>query len=96
METILFNNASSIGLTTVAVYLILKLVFEFIYKRNAQNNPLPGVPCNIVMADLAGAIKDQTKMLQKANEANIRMLEAINRVEQHIILGRIPDRSGNG
>jgi hypothetical protein len=85
MEKILIDNASGIGVTTVGVYLILKLVFDFISKK--QQAPPAHAPCNSVMADLASAIKSQTVMLQKMNESTIKTLEAINRVEQHLIIG---------
>jgi len=92
MEKLLIDNMSGIGVTTVGVYLILKLVFDFLSKK--QNQVSQPAPCNQIMADLAAAITRQTETLTKVNETNIKTLEAINRVEQHMIIRQAGKRDG--
>jgi hypothetical protein len=92
MESFLIKNAPSVGVTTVGVYLILKLVFDFINKeKDRKAAPKPPIvqpaPCNEIMGDLAASIRSQTKMMAKLHESNIKTLEAINRVENHLIVG---------
>lgn len=95
METFLAKNAPSVGVTTVGVYLILKLVFDFISKERERRAPkIPPVvtpaPCNQIMGDLAASIRSQTKMMAKLHESNIKTLEAVNRIENHLIISGRP------
>jgi len=77
-ELLLSKNAGPIGITVVAVYLILKLVFEFVSKRHqlyTQN-----MASDKALEEIKKAIQKQTMVYQK-------MFDVIRKIENQINKG---------